>query len=184
MSAIVYVSLMLLVGLIQESSGSCVRDGQDYPGADLRAFFAQSLDECIDVCKATRYCKSIAYEPESRQCFMKYRRGGHYGPYLKAITVSANMVCDNKTDQSCTAYNVNYPGADMVRRIVSYFDQCEQFCRDTERCAAITYHPPSRQCWLKSSKDGDKAYGPNNQAGYNSLNMECPPLKSGSLPYK
>ena len=86
--------------------------------------------------------------------------------------MSVNMDFSNKVDQSCVKQDVDYPGADLGGRTANTFDQCEQFCRDTERCKSITYVTSTKTCYLKHRGSG--ARGPVSKPGLLSLNMECP----------
>ena len=176
MSSIPYVPLLLLLllaTLFQGSWSSCVRNGVDYQGADSWNLLAYSLDQCTNVCKAIRYCKSVTYRSSDKRCWLKFRRGGNSGPTLVGGLQSVNMDCDNKRDQSCAKHNVDYAGADLGGRRAVSLDQCEQFCRDTDRCKSITYSTGSdRTCYLKHRASG--ARGPTSKAGLISLNMECP----------
>ena len=173
MSAIANVSLLFLVTFIHQSSGSCARHGMDFWGADLWNFGPSTFDHCTKLCKAATSCKSITYRPSSKTCWLKYRRGGNHGPSLVPGLISANMDCDYKSDQSCAKHSVDYWGADLGHRTATTLDQCEQFCRDTERCVSLTFRASSRSCWLKHRKSG--ARGPSTVHGLVSLNMECPP---------
>ena len=171
MSAIAKVSLLFLVAFIHLSSGYCARHGVDYWGADLWHYKAHSFHSCTNVCKAAPSCKSVTYQSSSRTCWLKYRRGGERGPSLKGGLISANMDCDNKSDQSCAQHNVDYWGADLGHQRAYTLDQCERFCRDTEMCVSLTFRSSSSSCWLKYSRNGLGGLGYGN--GLISLNMEC-----------
>ena len=82
------------------------------------------------------------------------------------------MDCNNKVDQSCAKQNVDYWGADLGHRAANSLAQCEQFCRDTDRCVSLTYRASGRNCWLKYRKSGHR--GPTSGHGLVSLNMDCP----------
>jgi len=82
------------------------------------------------------------------------------------------MDCNNKVDQTCAKVGVDYGGADLGHRTAHSLSQCEQFCRDTERCQSLTFRDSDNSCWLKYRKSG--ARGPTHITGLVSLNMDCP----------
>ncbi|KAL5255577.1 hypothetical protein ACHWQZ_G010973 [Mnemiopsis leidyi] len=169
-----YVFLLTLLGLLQYAAcSSCMRYGVDYYGADITNFVASTFSECENVCKAVRSCKSITYRTSDRRCFLKYRRGGDHGPTQSGGNlISSNMDCNNKVDQTCAKVGVDYGGADLGHRTAHSLSQCEQFCRDTERCQSLTFRDSDNSCWLKYRKSG--ARGPTHITGLVSLNMDCP----------
>ena len=114
----------------------------------------------------------LNFRSSNRFCWLKNKRGGLRGPYVKGGLVSLNMDCgDTKSDQSCIEENTDYWGADIGGRRALNFDQCETFCRDAEECVSITYRAADSQCWLKYNRFG--AYGPVQNDGLASLNMDC-----------
>ncbi|KAL5248983.1 hypothetical protein ACHWQZ_G017998 [Mnemiopsis leidyi] len=171
MYSIAYVFIISL-SLLQGVRGSdCARNGVNFWGADISNFIVSNFGECERKCENLKTCKAITYRTSDKMCWLKSKRGGEAGPSLINGLISANMDCNNKSDQSCAKHNIGYGGADMGQRPANSLSQCEQFCRDSEHCASFTYQT-SGACWLKYRKSGEK--GPSNGENMVSLNMDCP----------
>ena len=72
---------------------SCVMDGFDFWGADLRNFRAASYEDCNQSCFDAADCKSFTLRKSDNHCWLKVKEGGHNGPRANGALISRNMSC-------------------------------------------------------------------------------------------
>jgi len=150
----------------------CEREGVDFPGADLRHVVVADIEECVKYCRDTQDCKAVTYRARDQKCLLKSQYGGSVGPYPRSDLNSLNLECDNSpVSLECERNGQNFPGADLRNIVLSNIEECVKYCRDHERCKAVTFRQSDKRCYLKSKSGG--AYGPIPQAGHDSLNMDC-----------
>ena len=79
---------------------SVMGHGMDFWETDLWNFSPSTFDRCTKLFKAVTSCKALIYQPSSKTCWPKCRRGGNHGPSLVPGLISANMGCDYKSDHN------------------------------------------------------------------------------------
>jgi len=118
----------------------------------------KDIGECLHHCRFTTGCKAMSYRESDKRCHLKSKRGGANGPKPLAGYQSANMDCENnaKYEESSCSKRGDFYGADISSRAVESWKQCEQFCRDTEGCKAITINRHTMTCYMKSQRNGQR----------------------------
>merc|ERR1719456_358449 len=152
---------------------NCLREGINFASADIGNLVVADEEECVRHCRDTELCVALTFIESTHRCYLKYKRGGLYGPTVVAGYNSMNMECDNSPvkNMNCLRKGINFAGADTRNLVVADEEECVWHCRDTELCKALTFIESSHRCYLKTKRGG--ASGPSIQAGYNSMNMEC-----------
>jgi len=152
---------------------NCARPGFDFGGADIRSFFASSLEECAMECSKEAGCKSITTRDSDNYCWLKNKKSGN-GPSQKSGLTSMNLKCDRSdVDSSCKRDNFDFGGADLKSFFSQSLDDCANHCRDTEECQSFTLRKSDNYCWLKNKRGGGR--GPYPKDGLVSMNIECFP---------
>ena len=152
---------------------NCKRPGFDFGGADIRSFFASSLEDCALECSKEAGCKSITTRDSDNYCWLKNKNSGN-GPSEKDGLTSMNLKCDRSpVDSSCKRDNFDFGGADIKSFLSQSLDDCANHCRDTEECQSFTLRKSNNYCWLKNKRGGGR--GPYPKDDLVSMNIECFP---------
>ena len=161
----------------------CLREGINFAGANINlGVVVTDVKECVRYCRDTENCVAFTVRGVDQQyCFLKSKRGGDWAPTKLADRKSMNMVCDNGPVKNlgCARQDFDFPGAHLGSLIVPDIKACVRYCRDAERCKALTYDQSKRVCYFKTTRGG--AAGPRPRVGYKSINMECDNSKINNL---
>ena len=120
---------------------NCLREGINFASADIGNLVVADEEECVRMCRDTERCVAFTLIESSHRCYLKYKKGGYYGPTTQAGYNSMNMVCDNSPVKNldCLREGINFPGADTRNLVVADEEECVRHCRDTELCVAFTF---------------------------------------------
>ncbi|KAL5260425.1 hypothetical protein ACHWQZ_G010525 [Mnemiopsis leidyi] len=153
----------------------CIRDGINFPGADLRNLVVEEKEECVKHCRDTEDCKAVVLLEQNSQlnCYLKSRRGGSAVPVASAGYQSMNMECDNSkvSNLNCLREDLFFSGADIGNTVVADEKACVKLCRDTENCQGFSFRLSDNRCYAKSRRGGSS--GPSLERNFKSMNMEC-----------
>jgi len=129
----------------------CIREGFNFPGADLRNIIVADERECVKHCRDTQDCVSLTFRESDNRCYLRSKRGGSSGPAPTAGHNSMNMECDNsEPDLSSAREDTDFPGSDIkyLNNIMD-LEACVRLCWDTEDCVAVSYSRDLNRCNLK-----------------------------------
>ena len=151
---------------------NCLREGFNFPGADLRILTVADEEECVKHCRDTEDCKGFSMRESDRRCFLKSMRGGASGPTAEDGYSSLNMECDNSAvDLSCAKEDEEFPGHDITSIALDDLETCVRMCRDVQNCRSVTYVAVKKMCHLKH-KDFKWQEG-RSRANVKSTNLTC-----------
>ena len=154
---------------------NCIRDGINFPGADLSGIVVEEKEDCVKHCRDTENCKAVVFLEQNSEltCYLKSRRGGSSVPVAAAGYQSMNMECDNTkvNNLDCLREGVFFSGSDVGNTVVADEKACVKLCRDTEGCQSFSFRLSDKRCYTKNRRGGSS--GPSLDRNYNSMNMKC-----------
>ena len=150
----------------------CLREGFEFPGANLRDLVTADEEECVRHCRDTEDCKALSFRKSDHTCFLKSRRGGKSGPEEAAIFHSLNMVSDrSEFVLSCVEENTFFPSPTIRNLFLDNIETCIVLCRDTQDCMSVTYGELDNECRL-NHKEFERVEQ-KRVSNFKSSNMNC-----------
>jgi hypothetical protein len=144
--------------------------GTDLYGGDLdqTGIRGISLGQCEQLCAENPRCVALSYVVDKQWCWPKAELGARRADYgitsavKSGISVTAMTAADFQIVR-----DVDFFGSDLfpsgVRNVT--FQQCEQLCREDDRCRAFSWVDSKRWCWPKSGV-GSQVATPGVVSGY------------------
>ena len=140
--------------------------GLDFFGADIASRHEDDATACALSCLGLEgECKAFTFNVNPKitrgpNCFLKADTGRADG---NSVALSGRLLTAAETDpksiylatidpETALFDDIDLPGGDLYvtpKRTAQTQQQCRLACIDDDRCAAFTYVPTGRQCWLK-----------------------------------